>query len=368
MPEILLVDDHSQVLAGMRRATHLSRELWTLGWALDGPGALEYLETHQVDVLVADIGMPGLDGATLLEEVRRRSPDTARVVLSDGMNRNAIMSAAGSAQQFLPKSCDAVALIATLDSILAARALVADPDLRALLGGVDSLPRPPEIYAELVALAGRSTSTVAEIAQLVERDLSTTAEVLKLVNSAFFALPSEVSSVSRAVTLLGLDVLQSLVLAGQAFRPSRKLPAGVDAAALAARGLRASTIIRRNLRGSAWPEHAVSELGVAALLYDVGLLTLAANQPTAWAAYTELRAVRPEREAQLEAFGCTLGQASGYVLALWGFHTNIVNALAQQPLDLDDEVACAEASPAALALAEAHRAAAVDEAVDALQR
>lgn len=358
MPEILLVDDHSQVLAGMRRATHLSRELWTLGWALDGAGALEYLATHPVDVLVADIGMPGLDGATLLEEVRREFPDTARVVLSDGVDRDAIMSAAGSAQQFLPKCSDPVALVATLDSLLAVRALVQDPHLRALLGGLESLPRPPAIYAELVALANRPNSTVSEIAQLVERDLSTTAEVLKLVNSSFFALPNEVTSVSRAISLLGLNVLHSLVLAGQVFRPSRKLPADVDAGALAAQGLRASTIVRRTLPVAGWSEHAVAEAGVAALLYDVGLLTLAANQPAAWTKYVELAATRPPREAQLEAFGCTFGRAGGYVLGLWGFHVNIVNALAEQPVDLDDEVACADVSPIGLAIAEAHRAAA----------
>lgn len=358
MPEILLVDDRSQVLSGMRRATHLSRELWTLGWALDGLGALEYLATHEVDVVVADLKMPGQDGAALLDQVRREFPDTARVVLSDGVNRNAIMSAGGSAQQFLPKTSDPVALVATLDSLLAVRALVQDAHLRALLGGLESLPRPPAIYAELVALANRPNSTVAEIAQLVERDLSTTAEVLKLVNSSFFALRGEVTSVSRAVPLLGLDVLSSLVLAGQVFRPSRKLPGDVDAEALALQGLRASTIVRRNLSAAGCAEQGVGEAGVAALLSDVGLLTLADAQPGAWAEYVRLGTMRSSREAQLEVFGCTFGQASGYVLGLWGFHANIVNALAEQPIDLDDEVVCANASPIGLAVAQAHRAAA----------
>lgn len=358
MPEILLVDDHSQVLSGMRHATHLSRELWTLGWALDGPGALEYLATHEVDVLVADIRMPGPDGAPLLDEVRREFPDTARLVLSDGVDRDAILSASGSAQQFLPKTCDPVALVATLDSILAARALVQDAHLRGLLGGLENLPRPPEIYAELVALVNRPNSTASDIAQLVERDLSTTAAVLKLVNSSFFALPREVTSVSRAVPLLGLDVLQSLVLAGQVFRPSRNLPGGVDAGALALQGLRASTIVRRTLSAAGWAEHALGEAGVAALLSDVGLLSLAAARPGAWTEYVSLAALHPLREAQLEAFGCTFGQAGGYVLGLWGFHANIVNALAEQPIDLDDEAACANASPIGLAVAQAHRAAA----------
>lgn len=356
MPEILLVDDQSQVLAGLRHATHLSRELWTLGWALDGPGALEYLASHRIDVLVADMGIPGAGGTTLVEQVRQRFPETARIVLSDDAKRDAIMSAAGSAQQFLPKSCDAVALIATLDSILAARALVHDPDLRAMLGGLETLPRPPEIYAELVALANQPDSTVTEIAQLVERDLATTAELLKLVNSSFFGLPGEVTSVSRAVTLLGLDVIQALVLAGQAFRPSRKLPAEVAAADLAAQGVRACLAVRRTGASAGWSEQAIGQLSVAALLCDVGLLTLAANKPEAWTTYTSLRSELAPREAQLQAFACTAGRAGGYVLGLWGFHPTIVNAIAEQPIALDDDVARANASAAGLAVAEAHQA------------
>lgn len=363
MPEILLVDDHSQVLSGMRQATHLSREYWTLGWAMDGPGALEYLEDHQVDVLVADVAIPGMDGATLLDEVRRRFPDTARVVLSDGADRDAIMSAAGAAQQFLSKSCDPITLVATLDSILSARALVQDPQLRSMLGGLDSLPRPPEIYAELVALVNRPNSTITDIAHVVERDLSATAEVLKLVNSSFFALNSEVNSVSRAVTLLGPNVIQSLVLAGQAFRPARKLPPGLVASDLAMEGLRASMWVRGNLASAGWSDQAVAELSIAALLYNVGLLTLASNRPSAWNEYTRLASARRPREAQLSAFGCTVGRAGGYVLGLWGFHPNIVNAIAEQPIDLDDETACAEASPGALAIAMAHHAALTDDAL-----
>jgi hypothetical protein len=100
---------------------------------------------------------------------------------------------------------------------------------------------------------------------------------------------------------------------------------------------------------------------VAALLCDVGLLTLAANKPEAWTTYTTLRTELTPREAQLRAFDCTAGRAGGYVLGLWGFHADIVNAIAEQPIDLADDVARANASAAGLAIAQAHRAAATVE-------
>lgn len=355
MTEILFVDDEPRGLAGLRHIVSVHRANWTVALAQDGPAALEYLANHGVvDVLVADIRMPGMDGATLLEEVRQRFPSTARVILSGYANRDAIISTAGTAQQFVAKPCDPPTLIATLDSLLAARSLVQDVHLRSLLGGQETLPKPPAIYAELVALAIRPQSTVAEIARLIERDLAMTTELLHLVNCSFFGLANEISSVSRAVTLVGLDVIQALVLAAKAFRPSRELPADMVAADIASQGLRACLALRGTDAANGMTEPQIRQLSVGALLRDVALLSLAANQPDSWAQYTRTRTLLPAREAQLRAFGCTIGRASAYLLALWGFHSVTVNALAGQPVELEDDFARVNVSKSALAIAEAH--------------
>jgi HD-like signal output (HDOD) protein/CheY-like chemotaxis protein len=357
--EILFVDAEPRVLAGLRQVVSERRANWTVELVHGAPAALEYLANHgDVDILVADIGTPGTDGATLLDQVRQRFPSTARVVLSGHANRDAIISAAGSAQQFVAMPCDPPTLIATLDSLLAARSLVQDVHLRSLLGGQDTLPKPPAIYAELVALTSRPESTVTEIARLIERDLATTAELLQLVNCSFFGLANEISSVSRAVTLLGLDVIQALVLAGKAFRPTRELPADIVAADIASQGLRACLALRDTDAARGMTEPQIRQLSVGALLRDVALLPLAANQPDSWAVYTRTRTLLPAREAQLCAFGCTIGRASAYLLALWGFHSFTVNALAGQPVELEDGFARVNVSKAALAIAEAHELAA----------
>jgi HD-like signal output (HDOD) protein len=245
-------------------------------------------------------------------------------------------------------------LIAVLDSILAARSLLRDPHLRSLLGGQETLPKPPAIYAELTAVINRPDSTVAEVARVVERDLATATELLHLVNCSFFGLANEITSVSRAITLLGLDVIQALVLAGKAFQPAQALPADIVTADIAAQGLRACLALRNTDAASGLDEPQIRQLSVGALLRDVGLLSLAANQPDSWAQYRTTRTLVPAREAQLRAFGCTTGHASAYLLALWGFHSVTVNALAGQPIDVEDDFARVNASKPTLAIAEAH--------------
>jgi HD-like signal output (HDOD) protein len=249
-------------------------------------------------------------------------------------------------------------LVTALEMTLAARAVIQDPHLRSILGRVETLPKPPEIYAELTAWAKDADTSATEFARLVEQDIATTAELLKLVNSSFFGVAREVTSIKQAVTLLGVDVIQALVLAGRTFRPTCDLPADLVAADIAGRGRAASASVRRTGAVEGWPENLTAPLCLAALLYDVGLLVLAANKPRAWAKYCDLRRAIPAREAQLQAFGVTTGQASAYLLGHWGFHPTTVGVLAEQPIALGDERARSTASPWALAVAQAHWSAA----------
>lgn len=356
-PQILFVDDEACVLAGLRRALHARREAWGLHWAVGGLPALEHLANHRIDILVTDMRMPGMDGAVLLDEVRRHHPEIARIVLSGHADRESIIIAAGAAQQFLAKPCDPATLITALESTLAARAVMTDDRLRAVLGEIENLPKPPGIYAEFTGLASDSQADAAEIVRLVERDVATAAELLKLVNSSFFGVGQQVTSVSRAVALLGVEVIRALVLAGRMFRPAGDLPDDLVAADVAGRAIEAYQSVRRAGAAAGWGEDLTGRLGLAALLYDVGLLALAANQPEEWARYRDLQRELPLRDAQAEAFGVTSGLAGSYLLGLWGFHPTVLSALAEQPIAMGDDLGRSSASPAGLVVAEAHRAA-----------
>lgn len=225
-----------------------------------------------------------------------------------------------------------------------------DAWLRSLIGGQQNLPKPPTAYGELSALTQRPDATLAGVARLIERDVGTATEVLKLVNSSFFGMSSDVDSIERAVALLGLDVIGALVLTGSVFTTSAALPPDLDARALAERGLRTYLDIRSIGRLEGWEPGLVGHVGLAGLLYDVGLLVLAAGSPEGWSAYRSSERTAPERLRQEAAFGCSVGRASAYLLGLWGFHPSLVEILVEQPLDLQDAAGRA-ASPAALAVA-----------------
>lgn len=353
-PEILFVDDEPHVLSGLRRLLWRQKDRWSLSYVTSGAEALAHLAAHDVDVLVTDMRMPGMDGAALLDHVRRDHPGVARLVLSGHADHAAIIDTSGLTQQFLSKPCDQDLLIRVLESSVGAQQLVQSERLRSLIGGQKALPKPPEVYTQLLELTRDPATTMTDVARLIETDVAVTAEMLKLVNSSFFGLSSRITTSERAVTTLGLDVVKQLVLAGHVFRSSHDLPADLDAAALAERGLLGSRTIKRLGREEGWDPETTNRLSLAALLHDVGLLVLAADDHDAWQAYRSSAPSTPQRQRELDSFGCTIGLASAHLLGLWGFHEETVAALAEQPVDLFEPCSRYAASPAGLAVAFGH--------------
>jgi CheY-like chemotaxis protein len=71
-----------------------------------GEAALQALEAKPFDIVVTDMRMPGMDGATLLTKVREISPITVRIILSGHTELEAAMCAIPVAHRFLAKPAE----------------------------------------------------------------------------------------------------------------------------------------------------------------------------------------------------------------------------------------------------------------------
>ena len=79
---MLLVDDHPLVRAGVRRVLEGSSDIEVAGEASDGAAALEALRQLRPDVLILDLGMPGMDGLSVLRRARQIQPTVKILVLT----------------------------------------------------------------------------------------------------------------------------------------------------------------------------------------------------------------------------------------------------------------------------------------------
>ena len=73
---ILVVDDHAHLLNGIR--LHLKAEGYQVLTALNGVEALEVLSANSVDLILADIAMPRMNGYQLYEQVQQ-NPEWVRI-------------------------------------------------------------------------------------------------------------------------------------------------------------------------------------------------------------------------------------------------------------------------------------------------
>jgi response regulator RpfG family c-di-GMP phosphodiesterase len=106
-PKVLCVDDEARVVEGL--VLHLRKDYDVLT-ATSGEQALQRMrEARGVAVVVSDMRMPGMNGATLLQQIHQSYPETTRILLTGEAGRDAAMLAVNQGQifRFLTKPCPA---------------------------------------------------------------------------------------------------------------------------------------------------------------------------------------------------------------------------------------------------------------------
>ena len=78
--QILIVDDSKEVLSALER--ELEDEKYTTFFATSGEEALQIAAENEIQVIISDVKMPGMDGFELLDRIHQLYPDMIRVVLS----------------------------------------------------------------------------------------------------------------------------------------------------------------------------------------------------------------------------------------------------------------------------------------------
>ncbi|MCH6235324.1 response regulator transcription factor [Cognataquiflexum rubidum] len=82
MIRIALADDHKMFAKGIASLLEDDDDLRIEGIFSNGLALMEFLESNEVDVVLTDMNMPLLDGAGVIEAVKRLNPDLKVIVLS----------------------------------------------------------------------------------------------------------------------------------------------------------------------------------------------------------------------------------------------------------------------------------------------
>ncbi len=328
---ILFVDDEPTVLQSLQRMFRHMRQEWEMVFVSNGAEALALMAQSPFDVAVSDLRMPLMTGQQFLAEARKRSPKTARFILSEFADKYFILQCLNGAHQFLGKPCDPELLKNIVQRTLSLERWLKNERIQALTSQMAILPALPETYLKVMDHLQSSDTCVETIGDIIARDAGLTAKVLQVANSAFFGLQAQIANPTEAVLLLGLETVKALVLWVHIFSQyhAQRL-SDFSIQNLSAHSFSAGMIARDIVRGEDVDQRMADDALAAGLLHDVGKLVLAVNLGE------EYRSVRsrarqesqPVWQAEHEHFGATHAEIGAYLLGLWGLPFPILEAVA----------------------------------------
>ena len=321
---VLFVDDEQLVLDGIQRSLFDSD--WEIETANSGQEALDKFAEEHFDIIVSDMRMPGMDGATLLGEIEKLYPDTVRIILSGQADQAVALRSSFVSHRWLDKPFDPDELQNVLSLLENALASMPSPEMRKLICGISSLPSPPKTYAQIQSLI-QQKADLEDVANVIDEDAALATKVLQVTNSALFSRGGETSDVQKAVVRLGSEMVSEFVLFAETYAMASTSPLlNIE------KVTKESFMISRlaALVADTADESVVADAKLAGLLCDIGQGALLQGFPDKAQDYLDRTAYSTESETEeieKEIFGVTDAQIGAYLLLMWGFSTEIFNAV-----------------------------------------
>ena len=135
-----------------------------------------------------------------------------------------------------------------------------------------ALPSPPAIAVQILNTVQKEEAALSELVKIISADPALTGKMLQLANSSFYALNNEVTSIDRALSVLGTNVIRNIALS---------FVIATDLRGEKQSGFDFDDYWRRSVTSAVAAELLSQQLGqkddnifVTALLHDIGILVL----------------------------------------------------------------------------------------------
>lgn len=204
-----------------------------------------------------------------------------------------------------------------------------------------NLPPLPAVTRQLMTVLGNEDATAGDVARILSSDQALAGKVLKLVNSSFYGLPTEVTTISRAVVVLGFTGVRNLAMGFGSIEMLRSLETSIDMRSFWSHAL-ATGAAAQNMALLGQRRIDPEEAFLAGLMHDIGAYVLAAAVPDIYGPI--LQDCNGDRlAAEQEAIGMTHAQVGQGLMQFWElpeafsnsarYHHDYVRAAdGQQPL------------------------------------
>lgn len=330
MKKILFVDDEVNILNGLRRMLNSKKKEWSMHFVSSGQSALEFLSTQKVDIIVSDMRMPGMDGATLLGLVREKYPSITRIALSGYSDIEMISESVKVTHLFIAKPTDFETITLILERSFYILDIISDPILCEFISGISSVPCVPMIYQELVRELSKEDASIENVGFIVAKDIGISAKLLQIVNSSFFGFAREILSPQEAAAHLGLDIIQNLVLSIKIFE---QFEGDIDKSLfdkIWRRSQLVSSTAKVIAKAEGFSNKEIDQVFAAGILQDIGKLIIlkyhSQNIAGFLSPWEDING-GPSQYLEQSTFGVSHDRISAYLLNLWGIPHPVITCV-----------------------------------------
>jgi diguanylate cyclase (GGDEF)-like protein len=192
-----------------------------------------------------------------------------------------------------------------------------------------TLPSIPAVVLEVLDLCQSDDVGIAQVGKVIVRDPALTAKVLKVANSPWYGVRSQITTLERAITILGINATLSLALSFSLVRNLRK----ASASAFDHQSYWKHSIITAaaSQEIGRWAKTASqNELFLGGLLQNIGMLVLNEAIPESYGRLVNSAKDDHSLLVELErnAFGSDHAEVGAWQLERWNFPAKLQVAAA----------------------------------------
>jgi len=197
----------------------------------------------------------------------------------------------------------------TFRRVSALEYLIKDQDLK--------LPSAPAIAVRILELVKRDDLTFGELGSIIQADPALAGRIMKLANSGLYSLPRKVTSIDKAVSILGLNALKNLALSfvlNKQFQGPKRERFDYD------------WFWRRSITAAVAGELIAAAIGyrsdetfIATLLQDIGIPVMFSCRPDDYLSVLDEKAVTglPVTIVEKQVFGFEHQEVGAELLKSW---------------------------------------------------
>ncbi len=193
---------------------------------------------------------------------------------------------------------------------------------------IEDLPSMPHTLQKILDNLDGLASNAQNLELLIRDDPVLSANILRIANSPFYGVSGEVSSLARAVVIMGFEEVKNLVI-GLSLTGTFSGDLGVDIYNAKQLWLHSIGVARAaQAMASHVPDLDQDELFTAGLMHDIGkfLLCLYFNEE-----YTEVVNIHKEKEIPMlkaeEEYGLSHAEAGAFLAQKWAMSDMLVNVV-----------------------------------------